>query len=43
MAYIMAFSLIRCLTGLECQKKYFNPVLGETYEFVTENYTIICE
>lgn len=43
MGYVIAFTLLRCLGGLDCQKKYFNPVLGETYEFIRPEYEFIAE
>ncbi|CAD8132130.1 unnamed protein product [Paramecium pentaurelia] len=43
MAYLIVFSLVRCILGIDCQKKFFNPVLGETYEYFTPEYKVISE
>ncbi|CAD8176128.1 unnamed protein product [Paramecium octaurelia] len=43
MCHIIAFTLSRCSSTLDGQKKPFNPLLGETFEFLTPDYSIVCE
>ncbi|CAD8063109.1 unnamed protein product [Paramecium primaurelia] len=43
MCHIIAFTLSRCTSSLDNQKKPFNPLLGETFEFLTPDYCIVCE
>jgi len=43
MCYIIAFSLSHCAHTIDSNKKPFNPLLGETFEFVGPDYWVVCE
>lgn len=43
MCHIIAFAISKCVMTLDTTKKPFNPLLGETYEFVRDDYWIVAE
>jgi hypothetical protein len=43
LAYVTAFQISRYCTAVDRLQKPFNPLLGETYELVTNHYRLIAE
>lgn len=43
LGYVMACSFLQNASCINRVKKPFNPLLGETYELITEDYTVISE
>jgi len=43
MAYVCAFMMSRYCSAVDRVQKPFNPLLGETYELVTNKFRLITE